>query len=212
MNEVATLKGPMRGPLRRKESNLWAREKNDHYVEPRFVSERLFAVEKFDGEVIDPSCGFGNIVLSARAAGLTASGYDIVHRSDICEGVKDFMDPNWSIGRPVMNIFTNPPFGICDPGKDRPLGYVDLALRRAERKVAMVLPANWVQGDARSRWMATTPLRRVLFITPRPSMPPGHVIAAGGKPGNGTTDYAVFIWHRGYDGRPEIGWLRRDDA
>lgn len=33
---------------------------------------------------------------------------------------------------------------------------------------------------------------------------------AGQKPGNGTTDYAWLIWLRGFDGRPELGWLRRD--
>jgi hypothetical protein len=41
-------------------------------------------------------------------------------------------------------------------------------------------------------------------------MPPGHVLEAGGKPGNGTTDYAWFVWLRGYDGFPEVRWLRRD--
>jgi hypothetical protein len=74
----------------------------------------------------------------------------------------------------------------------------------------MLLPANWVQGDKRSRWLQQTPLLRVWFITPRPSMPPGHVLEAGGKPGNGTTDYAWFVWLRGYDGTPEVRWLRRN--
>jgi|SRR5438876_1766334 len=68
--------------------------------------------------------------------------------------------------------------------------------------------ATWLQGDRRSRWLATTPLARVLFITPRPSMPPA--IMAGQKPGNGTTDYGWFIWSRGHTGAPQIGWLRRN--
>ena len=76
--------------------------------------------------------------------------------------------------------------------------------------MALLLPANWVQGDKRSRWLDRSPLRRVYFITPRPSMPPGAVIAAGQKPGNGTTDYAWFVWQVDYDGPAEICWLRRD--
>jgi hypothetical protein len=103
----------------------------------------------------------------------------------------------------AANITSNPPFDVAEK-------FVEKALKLAERKVAMFLPANWVQGDKRSRWLAGTPLRRVWFITPRPSMPPGHVLAAGGKPGNGTTDYAWFVWLRGYDGAPEVRWLRRD--
>jgi hypothetical protein len=43
-------------------------------------------------------------------------------------------------------------------------------------------------------------------------MPPGAVIEAGMKPGGGTTDFAWFLWLKGFDGRPEIGWLRRDEA
>lgn len=203
--------GPLRGPLRKKESNLWERERHDHYVEPGWVSRRLFQIERFDGCVVDPSCGFGNIVRSAIDEGLDARGYDIVKRSDFCLEERDFLDWRWPDARPAHNIVSNPPFGICDNAKGRK-GYVELALERAERKVALLLPANWIQGDKRSRWLAGTPLRRVLFITPRPSMPPGHVIAAGAKPGNGTTDYAWFIWLKGFDGRPEIGWLRREDV
>ena len=75
--------------------------------------------------------------------------------------------------------------------------------------MALLLPANWIQGDKRSRWIEHTPLRRVWFISPRPSMPPGHIIAAGAKPGNGTTDYAWFVWQQDYDGPAEVRWLRR---
>jgi hypothetical protein len=48
-------------------------------------------------------------------------------------------------------------------------------------------------------------LARVLFITPRPSMPPGSTIMAGQKAGNGTTDYACFNWARGHVGPAKIG-------
>ena len=101
------------------------------------------------------------------------------------------------------NIVSNPPFGIAER-------FVARALQLAERKVAMLLPANWVQGDKRSRWLETTPLAKIWFLTPRPSMPPGPVIEAGVSPGNGTTDYAWFVWQRDYGGTPQIGWLRRD--
>lgn len=210
MNDLALITGPLRGPLRKKESNLWERERHDHYVEPSWVSRRLFQEEKFEGSVIDPCCGFGNIVRSAIDEGLDARGFDIVKRSEYCIEERDFLSFDWRTSEDrIDNIVSNPPFGLCDGAKGR-AGCVDLAIRRAQRKVALLLPSNWIQGDKRSRWISTTPLRRVLFITPRPSMPPGHVIAAGGKPGNGTTDYAWFIWLGGYDGRPEIGWLRRD--
>jgi len=201
--------GPLRGPLRKRESNLWEREQHDWYCEPEWCSARLFEDEIFEGTIIDPSCGGGNILKSAADAGKSGYGYDVVERSGFVERVQDFMSPDWSCPWPVDNIVSNPPFGLCD-SKPGQAGYVDIALRRAGRKVALLLPANWLYGDRRSRWLQSTPLRKVLFITPRPSMPPGHVIAAGEKPGNGTKDFCWMIWLRGYDGRPEIGWLRRE--
>lgn len=210
MSELALQSGPLRGPLRKRESSLWAREPNDWYVEPEWCSRRLFEQEKFEGAICDPACGGGNILNAAKAAGYQSFGFDKVKRSDWCVWEKDFLAPEWaeSTWQPE-NIVSNPPFRLCDPKDGRP-GFVELALRRAQRKVALLMPANWVQGAKRSRWLAETPLLRVLYIAPRPSMPPGQVLASGVKAGAGTTDYAWFIWLRGYDARPEIGWLRRD--
>lgn len=195
-----TMTGPLHGPLRKRESSLWAREANDWYVEPEWCSLRLFQEEKFTGTICDPACGRGTIVISALKSGLVAAGSDLIPRGwDSTLTPHDFL----SSDHPRVNIVSNPPFGIAEQ-------FVEKALHLAERKVAMLLPANWVQGDKRSRWLGATPLRRVWFITPRPSMPPGQVLEAGGKPGNGTTDYAWFVWLRGYDGAPEVRWLRRD--
>jgi hypothetical protein len=208
MTEASTASsGPLRGPLRKRESSLCERERNDWYVEPEWCSARLFEEEKFEGTIYDPACGSGNIVKSARAAGYYVTGSDIVKRSDECLLSIDFLNNNdWDRHH---NIVSNPPFKLCDDRKNKRFPFVEQALKRATRKVALLLPSNWLQGDHRSRWLATTPLRRVYFISPRPSMPPGQVIAAGEKPGNGTTDYAWLVWLHGYDGAPEVRWLRK---
>lgn len=200
----------LRGPLRKRDSSLWAREAKDWYVEPPWVSERLFEVETFYGTICDPACGSGNIVAAARRSGLTAYGSDVVRRSELCGAVMDWLAPSeddnfWGHD----NVVSNPPFKLCDDRKTGTHPFVDRCLNRARNKVALLLPSNWIQGDARSRWLETTPLYRVYFLSPRPSMPPGQVIEAGLKPGHGTTDYAWFVWLRGYDGAPEIRWLRR---
>jgi hypothetical protein len=188
----------LRGPPRKKNSHHWDRHPQDFYVEPRWCSERLFAVERFDGPIYDPACGLGRIVLAALNAGYATCSSDLVARSQFCPEPLDFLATCDS----MTNIVSNPPFGIAEK-------FVAHALRLAERKVAMLLPAAWVQGDERSRWLETTPLRRVYFITPRPSMPPGPAILAGQKPGNGTSDFAWFVWRQGYMDAPEIKWLRR---
>ncbi len=189
-------------------SGKWARDPLDWYVEPSWTSARLFEEERFDGNIIDPACGLGTIVENAQLAGLRAHGTDIVNRvggprrffNEI-----DFFDPDW-IFLPfgtADNIVSNPPFRHADQFARR-------ALQQAERKVALLLPSTWHPGDKRSRWLETTPLRRIWNLTPRPSMPPGTYLAAGGKPGSGTQDFAWYVWLKCYDGPVETRWLRRD--
>lgn len=189
-------------------SGKWARDPLDWYVEPSWTSARLFEQERFESFVIDPACGLGTIIENAQRAGLSAHGTDIVNRvggdrhffTEI-----DFFDPNW-IFLPfgdADSIVSNPPFRHAD-------AFARLSITRARSKVALLLPATWHLGDKRSRWLETTPLRRIWNLTPRPSMPPGTHIEAGGKPGNGTQDFAWYVWLKGYDGPVETRWLRRD--
>ena len=187
---------------RERKSKIWARDPDDWYIEDSWCSRRLFEEEPFEDSIIDPACGIGRIVASARTVGLFAVGADIIKRSEFCCHQKDFLSDDWS-SHVIKNIVCNPPFAIADK-------FVELALERAWWKVAMLLPATWHFGDKRARWLKTTPLRRILALTPRPSMPPGAVIMSGEKPGGGTKDFAWYIWQRGWDCAPEIGWLHRD--
>ncbi len=166
----------------------------------------MFEKNLFHGEIYDPACGTGNILASAQAAGHSTIGSDIVDRgSDLQDFVHDFLmkeDEKAS----VDNIVSNPPFGLCNDGAD--YAFVRKALAVSTGKVAFLLPSNWIQGKKRSTWLETTPLQWVFFLCPRPSMPPGQVLAAGVKPGNGTTDYAWYIFsHSPYKEPPKIGWL-----
>jgi hypothetical protein len=206
VSDVIEQTGPLRGPLRKRESSLWAREANDWYIEPQWCSLRLFEEETFRGFVCDPACGSGNIIRACTTHEIPARGMDIERRAGHGSWQQDWLTYD---GPAFDNIVSNPPFGLCDDRKAGTHPFVEQCLKFSMRKVALLLPANWIQGDKRSRWLEVSPLRRVWFISPRPSMPPGHVIAAGAKPGNGTTDYAWFVWQHDYDGAPEVKWLRR---
>lgn len=186
-------------------SHLWDRHPDDWYVEPSWCSERLFAVHSFEGAIHDPAAGLCRIVDSARAAGYYAVGTDIECRDPKRPIVRqDWLEPSIAV---ADNVVSNPPFKHCND--DAP--FVMKSLIRARRQVALLLPAAWVQGDKRSRWLEQTPLRTVYFLTPRPSMPPGPVIKAGVEPGNGTKDFAWFVWDHSWVGSWQGKWLRRDD-
>jgi hypothetical protein len=178
----------------------WARNKNDFYIEPEWCSRRLFETEKFRGHIHDPCAGTGRILTEARLAGYRASGHDINPRHpDVM--ARDFMTIDFNID----NIVCNPPFSIARK-------FTELAIDCSIFKCALILPTVWLNGDKRSRWLETTPLYKILLLTPRPSMPPGEVVMAGEAARNGTQDFAWFIWSRGHTGPAQIGWLRRDGS
>jgi adenine-specific DNA methylase len=69
------------GPEKRqRHSHIWAREQNEHYVEPAWCSERVFDEELFVGSIHDPCCGFGTIPEAAHRVGLKATSLDFRRR------------------------------------------------------------------------------------------------------------------------------------
>ncbi len=179
----------MTGVLKPELSNIWVREDHEHYVEPEWCSRRLFEEEPFEGNIYDPACGFGRICIAADGAGYEILSSDLVNRG--YGGVKDFLaKPRYTF---VDNIVSNPPFDIFKE-------FVTETLLVAKKKVALI----WL--------VRTLPAAHWLFLTPRPSMPPGHVILRGEKPGGGKQDFCWLIWEQGYKGRTEIGWLHRDKS
>jgi len=180
-------------------AHVWDKEPNGFYVEPEWCSQRLFEVESFSGTVWDPACGIGRIVESARVAGYRTLATDIVDRGySHFTGELDFLA---EVGRiPATNIVCNPPFTECDK-------FVWRALDLVEGKVAMIWLARRLNA---ARWLQNTPLARVYLLTPRPSMPPGHVILAGEKPGGGTQDFCWLVFEHKRFGSPELRWLSRD--
>ena len=148
-------------------SHVWGREAADHYVEPVWVSARLFETEDFDRSqiLLDPCTGFGRVATAAKAAGYTVIAADIVNRGyPNCE-IQDFLER-----RTVPpSVVGNPPFNAVE-------AFARHALNLGARKVALLFPTARLNA---ARWLQALPLRRVWLLTPRPSMPPGYVIARG---------------------------------
>jgi hypothetical protein len=157
----------------------------------------LFAVEKFEGLIWDVACGLGTIAQSARAAGLLIFASDV---ADHGYGVRqDFLKAT-APTTDVFNVVTNPPFMLAHE-------FVEHALTLGAAKVAIIFPVRRLNA---ARWQITMRLARVWLLTPRPSMPPGRLIAKGEKPGGGKTDFCWSVFDRTYTGSPTLGWLHRD--
>lgn len=183
-------------------SHIWEREENEHYVEPRWVGRRLFEVEHFSGVVCDPCCGLGHMLDGAEAAGLATEGYDVVDR-----GARQLVTTrNFLTSDESKDAFAfNPPFEIAQE-------FAIHALSLARGKVAMVYPTRRL--NAAGKWLSRTPLYRVWYLTPRPSMPPGpeflRLRDAGKEPSGGKQDFAILVWIIGFKGEAAVGWLHRD--
>lgn len=187
---------------RARASHIWDREENEWYCEPRWIGRRLFEAERFDGPVCDPCCGLGNMLEGALAFGHAVDGYDLVDRG--CLHLTETRDFLTSTQR-FANFAGNPPFELIEQ-------FALHALSLVERKVAFVVPIRRL--NAAGRWLKATPLYRVWFLAPRPSMPPGHeylrLQALGKEPSGGTQDFAILVWLKGYEGEPVTRWLHRD--
>lgn len=180
-------------------AHRFARPNHDHFVEPHWCSERLFVEEKFEGPIWDPACGFGRIPDAANRAGLQSIGTDLMNRGwHRLAATCDFIQQTETR---APNIVCNPPFNIA--GKFARHA-IDLP---GVMKVAMIFPTARLNA---AHWLRETPLARVWLMTPRPSMPPGHVITAGEKPSGGKMDFCWLVWTKGRIGPADLRWLRRD--
>jgi hypothetical protein len=194
---------PLKESLRKRNSHLWDRDPSSFYCEPVWCSKRLFDVEDFAATIYDPACGTGRILASARDAGYSPLGSDVVKRAEIDNFVqRDFLTWCGPIDRNT-SVVCNPPF-------DHVQEFIEQALYLGGRKVAMVILVRRL--NAAGKWLKELPLARVYLLTPRPSMPPGYVIAAGEKPGGGTQDFCWLVMDRTHRGPPELRWLHREDA
>jgi hypothetical protein len=199
----------MTAPLKKKQAHVWTRGEHDWYVEPSRASDALFRVEKFEGPIWDPAAGKGNIVLSALDAGYEAFGTDIADRNPVeppwFVGESDFLADNWRSRPLAPNIVTNPPFYRAKGAE----AFIRKALSLATSKVCAFVDIRFVAGDARATGLfAEHPPTRVWVIHPRVSCPPGEYLEAGGKAGNGSSDWVWITWdQQDLIGRTELKWL-----
>ena len=190
--------------MKPRRAHIFEKERHGHYVEPAWVSERLFAVEKFGSIVGDPAVGWGTITRAAKAAGYEVYGSDIIDRGRHGLGdhftKMDFFDVQ-SIGcLGGISVVSNPPF-------DHVQEFCEHALELGAEKVAMIMLVRRLNA---AHWLERLPLETIWLLSPRPSMPPGEWIAAGNKPGGGTQDFCWLILKSDYTGAPRLKWLHRD--
>lgn len=190
------------GAVKEIKAHAFERQAEEHYVEPEWADRVLFENEPFTGAIFDPCCGFGRIPEAARAAGLAAFGMDIVDRGFPGVALGSFLEVDGKLPNVVPNVVMNPPFNLAREFIERACELT------VHGKVAAILQARRLNA---AHWMRALPLARIWMLTPRPSMLPGHLIAAGQEAGGGIPEYCWVVFDRNYHWpSPLFGWLHRD--
>ena len=172
--------------------STYARAALEWYQEPPWVTERLLDQQRFDGGAHDPACGAGTIPGVLQAAGLPASGADIVDRAGGKFARRDFLIP---IPAPTW------PNIICNPPASKLVAFVEQALRRVEPGglVAVLAPLKWAASQGRYALFSRPEMERMVILSRRPSIPPGELLKAKGEAirKGGTIDFGWFLWRVG---------------
>ena len=171
------------------------RQPDDFYATPARCTEALLSVEKFDGPIWEPACGDGAISTVLAAAGHEVVSTDLVDRG-YGASRRDFLLEQ-TLAAP--NVVTNPPFKLADE-------FALHALRLGAQKVAIFQRTAWLEGRARlaSLWRPYPPVQ-VWQFAGRQTLWRGD--DAEKKDKGGAIAFAWFVWVRGYQGAPLLGWL-----
>ena len=170
------------------------RERDDFYPTPPKATKALLSVESFEGGIWEPACGDGAISKVLEEAGYSVLSTDLVDRGYGQGGIDFLLDYQTA----ADNIVTNPPFKFAEQ-------FVRHALGRSRRKVAILDRLAWLEGKARKRLYAESPIARVWVFSERvPMLRGGDQMMAGG---GGMIAFAWYVWEHGYTGKPTLGWL-----
>jgi hypothetical protein len=176
----------------------YARDPLNWYVEPDWCIDALLDALPDISVLHDPCAGIGTVVDRALARRLTAAGADIVDRANGRFPVRDFL----ADAATYPNIVSNPPYLKGKAG----LALVEHALQHVVLggRVALLVPLNFFASRCRHRIFTGPECELILFLSRRPSMPPGEQLHVFGESirGNGSTDYAWVVFQRGRNGGP----------
>lgn len=165
----------------------------DFFPTPAWATHALLDNENFDGDIWECACGNGAMSEVLATTGRSIISSDLYERGYGETGV-NFLTAD----RHIPNIVTNPPYNSAE-------GFVAEGLKKAERKLALLLRLAFLEGAARAKTIFTShPPSRVWVFSERITFYP----AGADVRGSGTTAYAWFIWDREAKGSSELRWLK----
>ncbi len=185
----------------------YARIEGDRYYTPAWVTQALIGAVTFDGMVLDPAAGAGNIVDAFTACGQLAEGTDIAPDAIHVRGPLDYLT---AVANDVRNIVTNPPYGR---GGRTAVAFIAKALADTEKsrgKVAMLLRVDFDSASGRRHIFGDHPAFAGKFILTRRIRWANLEQKASGP----TENHAWFLWDWSprFSPVPSLGYLHTGAA
>jgi hypothetical protein len=187
------------------------RHESDNYETPAWLCEEAVKLvptaislpsDERPCQILDPGCGSGAWGAEmrkrwplARITGVELRDVSPHPAYNVWTPGTDFLAPKPTPIESLRLVAGNPPFSLAEQFVHQALGLVE-----DHGYVLFVLRLAFLEGQKRrdSLW-AQTPIRRVVVCSRRPSFT-----------SNGKTDSAacaLFLWQKGYQGAPHLGWL-----
>ena len=179
------------------------RDDKDFYPTPPEATEALFEREEFYGNVWECASGDG-------AMSKVIEKYNNCYSSDIQTtdwiygdtGV-DFLSKTYNYENMMAhthnNIITNPPYRYARE-------FVEQAKKYANKKIAMLLKLVFLESKGRYEMFQDTnfPLKTVHVFCSRVKIYKRGIVGKN----SGLIAYAWFVWDKGYQGKPQIEWIK----
>ncbi len=171
------------------------RQSEDYYATEPKATEWLMKLEKFNGLILEPSCGEGHI-----SKVLINYGYTVVSRDLVDRGfgdIADFLSPDnttWD-----GDIITNPPYKYAQEFVEKALQIIPDG-----HKVAMFLKLTFLEGKARKHLFRIWPPCRVYVSSSRLKCAMNGEFE---KFSSSATAYAWFVWEKGFCGDTVVKWF-----
>jgi hypothetical protein len=187
------------------------REATDFYsTDPDCVKD-LLELENFNGEILEPCCGSGNISKVLEEAGYSVSSTDLYEHGYGKSGIDLFTYKDID-----SDIITNPPFGIVTEFIEHMLNEL-----KPMHKMALFLKLQFLEGQERYRKIFNKQkLKTVYVYTERVVCFKNNEMYLKNEDGSFKLDkngkkkkvpsavaYAWYIFDMDYNGYPTIKWI-----
>lgn len=160
----------------------------DLYRTPQWATEALMKREVFDGDVLEPACGFGDMSNVIKK-------YNQCYERDIQKG-HDFL----RCSDEFDNVITNPPYKYARQ-------FVLQSKLVARKKIAMLCKLVFLESSSRYEMFLDKdfPLKKVLVFCRRVNF-----LSEKDPKGEKSSTMAIawFIWDKKYVGSPIIEWIK----